>query len=383
MAVFDTTSKDAQAMPIVPMAPAQFDFAAYESFAQAAEARYAAFAARPEGIAVWQRVRVADVFRDGCRDMEQSLHWQLGGLHKSLDYMTDAPTYLEPWYGIGVTASAFGGDYEWPEGQAPVMRPLWHDVADIPDPLPRRSSSESVGATLAVAPVMRHVLAMIEYFLEETRGLLPMSWSDLQNPLNVATELVDTAAFFSGILDAPEKVRGFLDALTDEVIRFTQQQSQLIGNCLVQPGHGFASTRCGTGLGLSSDNLVMISPRAYRQFCNANDARIGEAFGGVAIHSCGDWARWLDAVKANPQLVMVDAAFTPQTDPDPNDCAVFRQAFAGSGVIVHARMVGEPSEVLERARQLWAPGMRLIIATYEQDPAAQHRLYHDIHGLCE
>jgi len=52
-------------------------------------------------------------------------------------------------------------------------------------------------------------------------------------------------------------------------------------------------------------------------------------------------------------------------------------------VIVHARMVGEPSEVLERARQLWAPGMRLIIVTYEQDPAAQHRLYHDLHGLCE
>ena len=52
----------------------------------------------------------------------------------------DAPTYLEPWYGIGVTASAFGGDYEWPEGQAPVMRPLWHDVADIPDTLPWRSS---------------------------------------------------------------------------------------------------------------------------------------------------------------------------------------------------------------------------------------------------
>ncbi len=39
MAVFDYTSKDAQAMPIDPMAPAQFDFARYEAHAQAAEAR--------------------------------------------------------------------------------------------------------------------------------------------------------------------------------------------------------------------------------------------------------------------------------------------------------------------------------------------------------
>ncbi len=185
--------------------------------------------------------------------MGQSLRWQLGGLHRSLDYLTDAPTYLEPWYGIGVTASAFGADYDWLEGQAPVVRPLWRDVADIPDFLPRRGSSES--------PIMQHVFAMIQYFLDESRGRLPMSWSDLQNPLNVATELVDTSAFFSGLLDVPEKVRGLLAALTDEVIRFTQEQSQLIGDCLVRPGHGFASTRCGSGLGLSSDNLVMISPR--------------------------------------------------------------------------------------------------------------------------
>jgi hypothetical protein len=33
-------------------------------------------------------------------------------------------------------------------------------------------------------------------------------------------------------------------------------------------------------------------------------------------------------------------------------------------------------------QQLWGPGMRLIVVTYEQDPAAQHRLYREIHALC-
>ena len=147
---------------------------------------------------------------------------------------------------------------------------------------------------------MRHVLAMIDYFLEETHGRVPLSWSDLQNPLNVATELVDTSGFFLGFVEAPEAVRRILAALTDEVIRFTQEQSDRIGDPLVRPGHGFASARAGTGIGLSSDNLVMISPRAYRQFCVDNDARIGAAFGGTAIHSCGDWARWAEAVKGEP-----------------------------------------------------------------------------------
>ena len=147
-----------------------------------------------------------------------------------------------------------------------------------------------------------------------------------------------------------------LATLTDELIRFTGEQSRRIGDCLARPGHGFASARCGTGIGLSTDNLVMISPRAYRQFCLENDARTGEAFGGTAIHSCGDWARWIEAVKANPQLTMVDAAFTPRTDPDYNAPAAFRDAFAGTGVIVQARMVGDAGEVLERVRRAVGAG---------------------------
>jgi Uroporphyrinogen decarboxylase (URO-D) len=371
-AAFDVTTQDAQAMPVMPLAPADFDIARYEAHAAEAESRYVEFMRRPEGIAVWQRVRVADVFRDGCRDMTESLGWQLGGLTKAMDYLTDAPNHLEPWYGIGVTAAAFGAEYEWPEGQAPVARPRYRTVQEVPDLVARPAGQASI---------MRHVLAMIDYFLEETHGRVPLSWSDLQNPLNVATELVDTSGFFLGFVEAPEAVRRILAALTDEVIRFTQEQSRLIGDRLVRPGHGFASAQAGTGIGLSSDNLVMISPHAYRQFCVENDARIGAAFGGAAIHSCGDWARWAEAVKANPRLTMVDAAFTPRTDPNYNDVAAFRAAFAGTGIVVQARMVGDPDEVLARVRQLWGPGMRLIVVTYEQDPAAQHRLYRDIRAL--
>ena len=214
---FDITTLDAQAMPAMPVAPADFDSARYEAHAAEADARYAEFMRQPEGIAVWQRVRVADVFRDGCRDMAASLRWQLGGLTKALDYLTDAANYLEPWYGIGVTAAAFGAEYEWPEGQAPVARPQYRTVHEASD-LAARPAEQ--------AQIMRHVLAMIDYFLEETHGRIPLSWSDLQNPLNVATELVDTTGFFTGFVEAPEAVRRMLAALTDEVIRFTQEQSK-------------------------------------------------------------------------------------------------------------------------------------------------------------
>lgn len=370
---FDYTLQDAQAMPVTPVEPCDFDLTRYEAYAAECDHRYAEFLHRDEGVAVWQRVRVAEVFRDGCRDMRQSLRWQLGGLTKSLEYLTDAPTYLEPWYGIGTTASAFGGEYDWPEGQAPVVRYLHKSVQEVPELVPR---------DFGEVPIMKHTLEMIEYFLEQTQGRVPISWSDLQSPLNVATELVDISGFLLAFYDAPDRVKEILAPLSDAVIAFTQKQSGLIGDALARPGHGFASSRAGTGIGMSEDNLVMISPQMYEKFCVDNNAKIGANFGGTAIHSCGNWVKWIEAVKKIPNLEMVDGAFSPQTDPDYNNCEVFRDALVNTGIILHARIVGDPDEVLARVKRLWAPGLKLIVVTYVQDPQAQRQLYKDIHHLC-
>jgi hypothetical protein len=305
--------------------------------------------------------------------MRQSLRLQLGALQTSLEYATDAPMYLEPWYGIGTTASAFGAEYEWFEGQAPAVRPLYRSMDDVPSLVSREFDQ---------VPILRYTLDTIEYFLEQTQGRVPLSWSDLQAPLNVATELIDTSAFFTGMVERAERVREVLSAVTEVVIRFTRQQSDLIGNRLARPGHGFASSRSGKGIGLSTDNLVMISPKMYERFCVADNIAIGTAFDGLAMHSCGDYARWLPVLKKINNLIMVDAAFSPQTDPNPNTPEVFRDAFVNTGIVVHARMVGEPDEVLALTKRLWAPGLKLIIVTYVPDANAQRQLYQDLHALC-
>lgn len=371
---FDYTRKDAAAMPVEPVAPEHFDLSRSEDFAAAAEARYAEFMQKPEGIMVWQRVRAAEVFAEGCRDMAYSLRLQLGCVTQSLNYLTDAPTYLEPWYGIGMIGSAFGGTYQWEPGQAPAMRPLYPTLDDMPDDLDP--------ADFDTVPIMQHCMKMIAYFLDHTHGRLPMSWCDIQNPLNSGTELLSTSAFMMGFITHPEKIKRLLAILTDTLITFVQRQTELIGDCLARPGHGFASSRNGTGIGMSSDNLVMIAPDVFAEFCVENSAKIGDHFGGTCIHSCGNWARWIDAVKQIPNLAMMDGAFSKQTDPSPNPCEPWREALAHSGVILHARAGRNAAETLEKARRLWKPGVRLIMVTYEEDPAIQHQLYHDLHNLC-
>jgi hypothetical protein len=194
--------------------------------------------------------------------------------------------------------------------------------------------------------------------------------------------VVDVSRFLEAFYEEPEKVKAILAAVSDELIRFTRRQSELIGPVLARPGHGFASSRAGAGIGLSTDNLIMVSPAMFEEFCDADSARIGEAFGGTAIHSCGNWGRWIEAVKKIPNLTMVDGAFSPQTDPAYNHCEDFRDALAGTGVILHVRIVGDADEVISRVRRLWKPGIKLIVGTHLQDPREQHRVYHAIHDIC-
>ncbi len=372
-AKFDHTQKDAMAMPVQPMDIGDFDLARYEAFAAEADQRYAAFLTQKDGVAVWQRVRAGEVFRDACCDMRESLRWQLGALTRTMDYLTDAPTYLEPWYGIGTTAAAFGADYEWQPGQAPAVKPRYTSLPEVEDFVAH--APENV-------PILRYTLETIDYFLTQTKARVPMSWCDIQSPINNASGLIDVSQFLAGFHDHPEKVKAILAAVSDELIRFTRRQSQMIGPALARPGHGFASSCAGTGIGLSTDNLIMVSPKMFAEFCVPDSTRIGEAFGGTAIHSCGNWGRWLDAVKQIPNLTMVDGAFSPQTDPAYNKCEDFRDALAETGVVLHARMVGDTEEVLSRVRRLWKPGVKLIVGTHVQHPAEQHQLYHAIHALC-
>ncbi len=365
--------RDAMAMPVDQVEPADFDVGRYEDYAAACDGRFAEFMGKKEGIAVWQRVRAGEVFRDGCRDMKESLRWQLGGLEKSLLFQSDAPTYLEPWYGIGTTASAFGAVYEWAAGQAPAVRALYPSLAELP---------ELVASRFEDVPIMRYTLETIDYFLEMTKGRLPMSWCDIQDPINVVGGLVDIGQLLMALYEEPDRVKRVLNQLGDVIIDFTELQSRIIGPALARPGHGFASSRRGTGIGLSTDNVIMLSPPMYEEFCLPNSARIGERFGGTVFHSCGDWGRWIESVKKLPNLLLVDGAFSPETDPGYNKCEEFRDALAGTGIVLHARIVGDAEEVLSRARRLWKPGMKLIVGTHVQDPVEQHRLYHGLHELC-
>lgn len=370
---FDTSKMDAQASVVESVRVADFSFEAYREYENELSGRCREFMEKDSGVLVYRRMRVAEVFSYGCRDMKKSLEWQLGALKVSMDYEADVPNFLEPWYGLGTTATAFGIDYIWNPGQSPSTK---HAFGSIDEAM-----SYDV-RPIATTDVGKHTLEMIEYFLEQTGGRLPMSCSDIQSPFNNASLIVDTSSFLTSMIMEPEKVVKFLDLLAELEIDFYKEQVKLIGDCLVKPGHGFASSRVFEGFGMSDDNVVMIDEESYLQYIRPSFEKLGKAFGGPVHHSCGNFSDKADMFKKLDDLRMVDAAFTAETDPHPNPADPFRDALVNSGIVLNARMVGDPASVKETTDKLWKPGMKLIVVTFSRSPEEQNEAYDLVQKIC-
>ena len=372
--IFNNQLADSQATQVEPVKAENFDYATYEAYAKELNKTCSTFWQEKAGVMVYRRMRVAECFSFGCRNKERSLELQLGALEKSMLYQADVPNFMEPWYGIGTVASAFGGDYIWPEGNAPALKTRFSTIDDILAYEPMEVASTPIG---------RQTLEMIEYFMDQTKGRLPISLTDTQSPLNMIGHLYPLDQFFMDLLLEPDKVQQLFDRLADLSIRFNQEQIKLIGPALASPGHGFASSREWKGLGMSDDNAIMISPDQYLELAVPAVEKICTPLGGPVFHSCGDWSGWVDAVLQIKGLKTADGAFSPQTDPGATDNLEAYHRFAHTGVVLNARMVGTPETIREQVTRLWVPGMKLVVATYCETPAEQEKAYHLIHEFCK
>ena len=372
MELYDNSIPDVQATPVEVVSPELFDFKAFQAHEAELVARCEGFMQKDCGITVCRRFRACEVFLDGCRDKKQSLALQLGALQKSILYKADIPNFLEPWYGIGVAASAFGAEYIWNEGQAPAFKPLFKDVKEALSCPVKPIKKTSIG---------RYVLETIDYFMDKTKGRLPISLTDIQSPFNVACGLVGVENLSLQAIDDPGSVRELLMKIALLVKEFIVEQINHLDSNLVFPGHGFASSRCFTGLGMSDDYAIMLSPSLYEDIAVPSMCLMADSMSGPVFHSCGKWEHLAPIIRTIPDLKMVDCAFGGYTDPMPNTPESISDIFNNTGIIVNARIVGDAEVVLKYSKRLWKDGMKMVVVTYCDTPQQQQEAYHKIHNL--
>lgn len=371
---FNSSLADSQATTVSPLTPAQFNIDAYADYAAELDARCKAFWEAPSGVLVYRRMRVKEVFAGDCRNMEHSLHWQLGALQQSMKFKADIPNFLEPWYGLGTVASAYGFGYIWEKDLAPAVDGKFASTAEL---------LAAPYKPVAETEIGRHTLNMVEYFLEKTKGRVPMSYCDVQSPLNTLSNIIDSNQFYMDFYLDPNAMKQAMDRTADLLIDFTRAQQQLIGDALVKPGHGFASSRMFDGLGMSDDTITMLSPDLYVDMAVPAMAKAGDAFGGTVFHSCGNWSDKKGDIVGIRGIRMADGAFSKATDPGANPTEGYADTFAGTGVVLNARIVGTPDLVEAKVKELWKPGMKLIVVTYCETPEEQEEVYNRIHEICQ
>jgi hypothetical protein len=195
---------------------------------------------------------------------------------------------LQPLFGQGIFASAFGCQIEFPDHQMPVNRPLIKtgSPADAVYDLPTPSVHDGL---------LGPMLEMVERFNQAAGSRYAIALTDLQGPIDTAYLIWNPVDFMVTMFDTPAAVHYLMRKVTDLIIAFEKEYKALVRDFT---GTFFppAYLPDGMGIEIAEDVLALVSPEHYEEFSLPYVNQLSEEFGGVFIHSCGDIEHQLDVL---------------------------------------------------------------------------------------
>ena len=230
-----------------------------------------------------------DSVRDRLQSAEKYLAAQLEEIEGQLAFRGDFVPALSPALGVVGIPSAFGCEVVWWEKDFPSVKPIRNDD-------PRRILE--IEKPSADTGELKRVLDHTRFFLEATGGRLPIRMGDIQGPLDSAALVFGHTEFFETMRTHPAEAMRLMELVTEVSIDFVKAQRRLVKEAgaefvpsLFQPWIPDSA-----GVSISNDAAVMISPEMHDRFCLPFLNRLSEEFGGIYIHSCGNWAHLIPSL---------------------------------------------------------------------------------------
>ena len=224
------------------------------------------------------------------QDPEVQLQAQLGLLawREATDLGDDFVPHVQPYAGVTVFASAFGSRVEFFEHTLPWA----HPVIGPEDP---PEKVYELGPPAVDAGQLGEMLALTDLLVARTQGRYPVAMTDLQGPLDTAYLVWDSSAFMMAMHTNPREVHHLMRLVTDLIKRYVHEQRSRCAEFL--PCH-FPPLWLpdGGGIAISDDGLAVIGPDLYREFCLPYVNELSEEFGGVMVHSCGNFVHQFDVL---------------------------------------------------------------------------------------
>jgi len=225
-----------------------------------------------------------DTVKTRLLDPAKFLEAQLAEIEAQSKLRGDLVPALCPTLGVIAVPSAFGSEVVWWENDFPAVRPLIGERAEkVRELRPPRVTDGELG----------RILSHTRAFLERTRGRMPVRLGDIQGPLDNAALIFGHTAFLEALLTAPAEVHRLLGMITDLMIEFAAVQRGVVRDAGAEfvPSSFQPWLPDGRGISVANDVAVMLSPELHDEFGVPYLNRLSDAFGGVTIHSCGDWTR--------------------------------------------------------------------------------------------
>ncbi len=222
--------------------------------------------------------------RERLLDPDRYLRAQMEEIERQAAVKGDYVPTLCPSLGVVAIPSAFGCPVVWSDDTFPAVKPVVGEDPERVFDLPRPAVTDGL---------LGRILDYTAFFREKTG--LPIRVTDVQGPLDSAALVFGHAEFLLAMRTAPRAVEHLLDLVTDLTIDFVRAQREAAGDfvpSLFQPW-----MPDGHGVSLSNDDGVMISADFHDRFCVPRLNRISRAFGGVYLHSCGDWEHLLPSLE--------------------------------------------------------------------------------------
>jgi len=226
-------------------------------------------------------------WRPLLQDRETQLNAQMALLQwrQSVEVGDDFVPHLQANQGVTVFASAFGCEVQYFDHTLP-----WAHPVILPEDPPEKVYELPVPAV--TDGQLGTILEWGDYFVERTAGRYALGLTDLQGPLDSSYLVWEPAAFMVAMRTDPNEVHHLMRAMTDLIIRFVREQRSRVPEfmpCHYPP----VWLPDGRGISMSDDCLAVLSPALYEQFALPYVNELSDEFGGVFIHSCGNFAHQL------------------------------------------------------------------------------------------
>jgi hypothetical protein len=205
--------------------------------------------------------------------------------------------FLMPWYGTGVLASGFGVPVKFLDRMDPAVdlatiREV-EQLNDLKTPDPEKDG------------LMPRVLDTIRTMRQ--RSDLPVGVTDCQGPLTTALQIVGYDKMIYWMYDHPDAIHGLMQQVTDALIGWVRLQKEVAGQRIEDDAY-VLGVKIPTGYGgvwISDDDSVIFSKDLYREFVVPYNSQVLRAFGGGAIHYCGNANQHIDNYLATDGLTAI------------------------------------------------------------------------------